>query len=154
MAGQKQKTERRRSEAMLRGVHLALWCMVAVAAAPAQAVDGGHIASAAQVHGTPARPLAQPALRVQDAGAFGVVVVDRTTESAFLLRQRYAGQASVASVWPRQERSGMAVALTERLRVGLRYRYLEGEDLWPEFADTGATNYQSHHLLLGASWRF
>jgi hypothetical protein len=48
----------------------------------------------------------------------------------------------------------MAVALTERLRVGLRYRYLAGEDLWPEFADTGATNYQSHHLLLGASWRF
>jgi hypothetical protein len=128
--------------------------MVAVAAAPAQAVDGGHPASAAQVHGTPATPLAEPALRVQDAGALGVEVVDRTTDSAFLLRQRYAGRASVASVWPRQGRSGMAVALTERFRVGFQYRYLEGEDLWPEFADTGATHYQSHHLLLGASWRF
>jgi hypothetical protein len=48
----------------------------------------------------------------------------------------------------------MAVALTERLRVGLGYRHLEGEDLWPEFADTGATDYDSHHLLLRASWRF
>jgi hypothetical protein len=48
----------------------------------------------------------------------------------------------------------VAVALTERLRVGFRYRHLEGEDLWPEFADTGAADYDSHHLLIRASWRF
>jgi len=69
-------------------------------------------------------------------------------------RQRYERPTSIAPSWPKQERSGVAVALTERLRVGFRYRYLEGEDLWPEFADTGATTYESHHLLIGASWRF
>jgi hypothetical protein len=136
---------------MLRGVRLALVCLVAIAAAPAQANDGGHAVGATQMHPTPS---AQPALRARFVGAFGGEVVDRPTGSEFLLRQRYGRQPLAALPRVKQGRSGMAVALTERLRVGLGYRHLEGEDLWPEFADTGATDYDSHHLLLRASWRF
>ena len=139
---------------MLRGVQLALWCLVAIAAAPAQAIDGGLPGGAAQVTGTHGTAPAQPALRTRYVGALGVEVGDRPSVSVTVPRQRYERPTSIASSRPKQERSGVAVALTERLRVGFRYRYLEGEDLWPEFADTGATDYESHHLLIGASWRF
>ena len=74
--------------------------------------------------------------------------------SASALPRRGERRSSVAFPWLKQGRSGVAVALTERLRVGFRYRHLEGEDLWPEFADTGAADYDSHHLLIRASWRF
>ena len=104
---------------------------------------------AAQVTGTQGTPPAEPALRMRYVGALGVEVGDRPSVSAMVLRQRYERPTSIASSWPKQERSGVAVALTERLRVGFRYRYLEGEDLWPQFADTGATDYESHHLLIG-----
>jgi hypothetical protein len=70
------------------------------------------------------------------------------------LPHRREREDSVGFPWLKPGRSGVAVALTARFRVGLGYRYLEGEDLWPEFADTGAADYGSHHLLLRASWRF
>jgi hypothetical protein len=70
------------------------------------------------------------------------------------LPQRRERQGSGGFPWLKPGRSGVAVALTARFRVGLGYRYLEGEDLWPEFADTGAADYHSHHLLIRASWRF
>jgi hypothetical protein len=134
---------------MLRGVPLALWCLMAMAAAPAHAI--GPAEGVAQVTGTPS---AQPALQTRYVGVLGVEVVDQPTPPLSVPRQRYERQASVAASWPKERRSGVAVALTEGLRVGFRYRYLEGEDLWPEFADTGATDYESHHLLIRASWRF
>jgi hypothetical protein len=56
--------------------------------------------------------------------------------------------------WHSQGRSTFALALTNRLAVGLGYRYVEGEDLWREFADIGSTDYESHNLLLRAHWRF
>ena len=134
---------------MLRGVRLALLCLVAIAAAPAQANDGGHAVGATQVHQR--RALNQP----RAPGLWALEV--KRSIGPLGLRSR-CGSATGGSLGrsPRvkQGRSGMAVALTERLRVGLGYRHLEGEDLWPEFADTGATDYDSHHLLLRASWRF
>jgi hypothetical protein len=81
-------------------------------------------------------------------------VVDRTAGSASLLPPRRERQDSVAFPWLKHGRSGVAVSLTERLLVGLGYRHVEGEDLWPEFADTGAADYDSHHVLIRASWRF
>jgi hypothetical protein len=136
---------------MLRGVRLALLCLVAIATAPAQANDRSHAVAVARVAWTPP---AQPARRAGSVVAFRDEAVDWPTGSASLLRPRHERQASVAFPWLRQSRSGVAVALTERLGIGFGYRYLEGEDLWPEFADTGATDYNSHHLLIRASWRF
>ena len=133
---------------MLRGVPLALLCLMAVAA-PAQANDGGYLAGVAQVTGS---PTALPALGGGgSAGAHRSGIRVGSGGSASPLPRR---SPSVAFPWLKPSRSGVAVALTERLRLGLRYRHLEGEDLWPEFADTGAADYQSHHLLIRASWRF
>lgn len=136
---------------MLRGVPLALLCVMAVAA-PAAANDGPYLAGAAQVTGA---PTTLPTMRGGGAAGThrsGMVVWSGGWASA--LPRRGERQSSVAFPWLKQGRSGVAVALTERLRVGFRYRHLEGEDLWPEFADTGAADYDSHHLLIRASWRF
>jgi hypothetical protein len=81
-------------------------------------------------------------------------VADRPSAFAAFQRQPGQRQGALAFSWLTPGRSGVAVALTERLRVGLGYRLLEGEDVWPEFADTGAADYHSHHLLIRASWRF
>jgi hypothetical protein len=60
----------------------------------------------------------------------------------------------LALPWRSQGRSDFALALTDRLAVGLGYRYVEGEDLWREFAEIGSTDYESHSVLLRAHWRF
>ena len=70
---------------MLR-VQLALWCLVAIAAAPAQAIDGGPgVAQVTGTHGTP--PANQPS-GLRYVGALGVEVGDRPSVSAMVLRQR------------------------------------------------------------------
>jgi hypothetical protein len=135
---------------MLRGVPLALLCLMAVVA-PAQANDGTDAAGTAHVIGS---QTARPALGPGSVRAPRSGVVASAGGSASLLPRRRERQSSVAFPWLKQGRSGVAVALTERLRVGFRYRHLEGEDLWPEFADTGAADYDSHQLLIRASWRF
>jgi hypothetical protein len=139
---------------MLRRVRLALWCMVAITAAPAQAVDGGSPMVAAQGAGTPGTPIGQPALRARYLAISEVrLSIDPPhrppcCSSATSRKPRSPSQATSNGG------SEMAVTLTKRFQVGLGYRYLEGEDLWPEFADTGATSYDSHHLLIRATWRF
>jgi hypothetical protein len=133
---------------MLRGMRLALLCLLTVAA-PAQANDGGHAPGAAEVTGS---LTAQPSVWGGATSAFRGEV-DQPGVFASLPRRRER-QGSGGFPWLKPGRSGVAVALTERFRVGLGYRYLEGEDLWPEFADTGAADYHSHHLLIRASWRF
>jgi hypothetical protein len=136
---------------MLRGVPLALLLVMAVTA-PAEANDGPYLAGVAQVTGS---PTTLPAVRGGgSAGAHGDRMVAWSGGSASALPRHGERQSSVAFPWLKQGRSGVAVALTERLRVGFGYRRLEGEDLWPEFADTGAADYDSHHLLIRASWRF
>lgn len=136
---------------MLRGMPLALLCLLAVAA-PAQANDGGYRAGVAQVTGA---PTTLPALRGSgSAGAHRSEMIVWSGGSVSALSRRGERPPSAPSPWLKQGRSGVAVALTDRLRLGFRYRHLEGEDLWPEFADTGAADYDSHHLLIRASWRF
>ena len=134
---------------MLRGMRLALLCLVTIAA-PAHANSGAHTAGAAQVSASLTAP---PSLWGGTAGAVRREAADHPGVFASLPR-RHERQGSVGFPWLKPGRSGVAVALTERFRVGLGYRYLEGEDLWPEFADTGAADYGSHHLLIRASWRF
>jgi hypothetical protein len=131
-------------------MRLALLCMVTIAA-PAQADDGGRAAGAADSSGS---RITQASLWGGGAGVLRAEVADRPGRSTSLLQQRVRHQGAVGFFWLKAGRSGVAVALTERLRVGLGYRLLEGEDLWPQFADTGAADYHSHHLLIRASWRF
>jgi hypothetical protein len=160
---------------MLRGLGLTLLCLTAIAV-PAAA--GGRIA-AGQVdttvaHQSPSKEAVQAAIREQlqsawvsarsrgassalragSAGGLRDGAVNRPAGSASALPQRPPLQDSVAFPWLKQSNSGVAVALTDRFRVGFGYRYVEGEDLWPEFADTGAAGYGSHHVLVRASWRF
>jgi hypothetical protein len=127
---------------------LALLCLMTIAA-PAQASDGDYEAVPAQVSGPHA---AQSPLSSGAADALRGEPVDRPGTFAAVKPQ--PRQRPGALAWLTPGRSGVALALTERFRVGLRYRLLEGEDLWPGFADTGAADYQSHHLLIRASWRF
>lgn len=154
---------------MLRVVGLTLLCLAAIAV-PAGAserglaMDGRGVsahpgATKAATRGAPAPvvgwlPTAQPALRAGSVGGLRRAMVNQPGGSAFLLHQRRKREESVAFPWLKHGRSGVAVSLTERLLVGFGYRHLEGEDLWPEFADTGAADYDSHHVLIRARWRF
>lgn len=158
---------------MLRAVALTLLCLTAIAA-PAEAGDRGRadqdgtrnaaqeIATAAMeavAHGwaevarmSGAAPGARAA--AQTAGSFRREVINRPITSASLRSLGRGYGVSGDATWLDRDRGGLTLALTERLRLGLDYRHLEGEDLWPEFADTGAAGYDSHHLLVRASWRF
>jgi hypothetical protein len=81
-------------------------------------------------------------------------VVDHDTGPAALgpgLRERPAGPTLP---WLRQRKSGVALALSERLALGVGYRHVQGEDLWREFADLGSVDYESHNFVLRAYWRF
>ena len=160
---------------MLRAAGLTLLCLTAIAL-PAKANDHNHVvdggAAAAQQGATTiamrgakgeqpgptqvadAWPRAQPTARRGSVGGFRRELANQPVGSASLLPQGPEQQDPVAFTWLRQGRSGLAVALTERFRLAVGYRHLEGEDLWPEFADTGAAGYDSHHLLIRASWRF
>lgn len=160
---------------MLRGVQLALLVLVAIAA-PAHANDNGRA-----VDGSPAAahqgattaalpaatrertgplqvaqvlPSAQAGLRARSLAGFRREVVDQPGGSVSLLPPRRQRQKSMAFPWLSHGRSGVALPLTERLLVGLGYRHLQGEDLWSEFADTGAVEYNSHQVLVRAHWRF
>ena len=135
---------------MLGRVRLVLLCLMAIAT-PARANDGGDPVGAAQVT---VSPTAKPAPRAASTGPVRGKRVGWSGPSGSLLPLRREWQASAVFPWLRQGPSGVAVALTKRLRVGLGYRHLEGGDLWAEFADTGASDYDSHHLLIRASWRF
>lgn len=160
---------------MLRVVGLALLLLMAIVA-PAQSGDIGRTAHGSPVAAhqnatavamraitrertehagvTPALPAAQPALRAGSLAGFRRELVDRTAGAALLRPQRRQRQRSMAFPWFGHGRSDMALPLTERLLVGLGYRHMQGEDLWPQFADTGAVGYDSHHLLVRAHWRF
>ena len=157
---------------MLWVAGLAMLFLVAIAP-PAQAHDNGRAADRNSVQGanaaamsaatrqrtepvrtTPALPGAQPALRAGSLAGFRREVVDQTARSVALGPQRRQRQPSTVFSRLSHGRSGVVLPLTDRLLVGLGYRHMQGEDLWPEFADTGAVGYDSHHLLVRAHWRF
>ena len=158
---------------MLRGLGLTLLCLTAIAlpAGAGERIAAGQVNTAVAHQGSskeavqaatrerlelvsvPSRD-ASAALRAGSAGGLRGGAVNRPAGSASALPQRPPLQDSVAFPWLKQSNSGVAVALTDRFRVGFGYRYVEGEDLWPEFADTGAAGYGSHHVLVRASWRF
>lgn len=160
---------------MLRLVGLAMLFLVAIAARGqakdiGHAVDGRPVAAhqgattaavraamrerTGPVQVTRVLPAAQPALRAGSPAGFRREVVDQTARSVLLRPQRRQRQPSTAFSWLSHGRSGVALPLTDGVLVGLGYRHMEGEDLWPEFADTGAVGYDSHHLLVRAHWRF
>jgi hypothetical protein len=94
---------------------------------------------------------AQPSLGPVGRGAPRQVVGAHRLNVLALERRQPQG---LALPWRSQGRSDFALALTDRLAVGLGYRYVEGEDLWREFAEIGSTDYESHNVLLRAHWRF
>lgn len=160
---------------MLRGLGLTLLCLTAIAlpAGAGERIAAGHVNTTVALRG-PSNEAGQAAIREQlelarasersrdasgalragSAGGLRGGAVNRPAGSASALPHRPPLQGSVAFPWLKQSNSGVAVALTDRFRVGFGYRYVEGEDLWPEFADTGAAGYGSHHVLVRASWRF
>lgn len=156
---------------MLRRIGLTLLCLTAVAV-PAHANEAMDVSSmvarkeavtAVVQAATPERAApvgaqvasgGAAAMRAPSAAGIRGEVVDLSARTATLTPKQGASQRGFALPWLRPGRSGVALPITERLRVGLGYRLVEGEDLWPEFVDTGAVHYQSHHVLLRASWRF
>lgn len=157
---------------MLRVAGLAMLFLVAIAA-PAQSHDNGRAANGSPVQDANAAamstatrertepdrvtrvlPGAQAAPQAGPLAGFRREVVDQAAESVALGPQRRHRQPSTVFSRLSHGRSGVALPLTDRLLVGLGYRHMEGEDLWPEFADTGAVGYDSHHLLVRAHWRF
>jgi hypothetical protein len=163
MAGDNKNEGRRRSEAMVRALGLALLLLVGTAApavaGSAQAGNGfaGSAPGRADEVGpggatrAAAAPRSDASALVQSARREGGL---RTASHAALgpeLRQRPAGPRLP---WLRQRKSGVALALSERLALGVGYRHVEGEDLWREFADLGSVDYESHNFVLRAYWRF
>lgn len=146
---------------MLRVVGLALLFLVVIAG-PVQSndiervADGGLVQdpTTAPVQAPRALPAAPPTLRAGYLASFRRELVDQATGAVLLRPQRRQRQNSIAFPWLSQGRSGVALPLSERLLVGLGYRHMQGEDLWPGFADTGAVDYDSHHVLVRAHWRF
>jgi hypothetical protein len=53
-------------------------------------------------------------------------------------------------------RPGLAVPVSDSVSLGLRYQYLEREDIALEVAETGALDeaYSSHNVVLRARWQF
>jgi hypothetical protein len=51
---------------------------------------------------------------------------------------------------------GLALPVSDSVSLGLRYRYLEREDIRFEVAETGALDegYSSHNVIVRARWRF
>jgi len=51
---------------------------------------------------------------------------------------------------------GLALTVSESVSLGLRYRYLEREDIRFEVAETGALDdgYSSHNVIVRARWQF
>jgi hypothetical protein len=153
---------------MLRVIGLSVILIVG-AAIPAAAGERIHLAGATQpgslARGSqpPAWTQAAPSQRsavvrmAQPAQGPGGIRAPRQVVGAHRLNvlalERRQPQG-LALPWRSQGRSDLALALTDRLAVGLGYRYVEGEDLWREFAEIGSTDYESHNLLLRAHWRF
>lgn len=81
-------------------------------------------------------------------------VVDRTTGLATLASERRQRQGWLVLPWLSQDRSGLALPVTERFALGVGYRHIRAEDLWREFADTGSMDYDSHNFVLRAHWSF
>jgi hypothetical protein len=54
------------------------------------------------------------------------------------------------------DRPGLAVPVSDSVSFGLRYQYLEREDIRFEVAETGSLDegYSSHNVVLRARWRF
>ena len=152
---------------MLRGAGLAMTFLVAIAA-PAQANGSGRAAddslvrsgataamsAAAAEQVTRVLSAGQPPRTAKPLAGFRREAVNQAAGPVSLAPQRRQRQPSTAFPWLSHGRSGVALPLTDRLFVGLGYRHMEGEDLWPEFADTGAVDYDSHHILVRAHWRF
>ncbi len=53
-------------------------------------------------------------------------------------------------------RPGLAVPVSDTVSLGLRYQYLEREDIALEVAETGALDegYSSHNVVVRARWQF
>ena len=54
------------------------------------------------------------------------------------------------------DKPGLALPVSDSVSLGLRYRYLEREDIRFEVAETGALDdgYSSHNVIVRARWRF
>jgi hypothetical protein len=54
------------------------------------------------------------------------------------------------------DRPGLAVPVSDSVSLGVRYQYLEREDIRFEVAETGSLDegYSSHNVVLRARWRF
>lgn len=96
----------------------------------------------------------QGTLRAGSLASFRHEVVDRTASRAALQPNRRERQNSVVLPWFSHGISSLAVPVTKRFLVGLGYRHVRGEDLWHEFAEAGALDYDSHRVLVRAQWRF
>lgn len=99
--------------------------------------------------------LAQPALRASIVRT-GPGVLAAAQES--LRAPRPAPAAAPAMPWLSlgDGKSGLAYPVTDRLSLGLGYRYLRGEDLTFKVATTGSLDqdYDSHKVMLRARWKF
>lgn len=146
---------------MLRVVGLAL-ILVFATTPTAAAGDHSGVAAAAR-EGVPLAQAAPPAgrqtvallalppsaLRVRGFATPAQVVGSR----AGLMAERRQQQGLVLP-WRSHGSSALALPLTDRLTVGFGYQRVLGEDLWREFAEIGAMDYESHNVLLRAHWRF
>jgi hypothetical protein len=123
------------------------------AAGRAEEVAPGRGARAAAVPLPGALALA-PSARREGGLRTDSQVVDHDTERAALRPEPRERPAGPSLPWLRQRKSGVALALSERLALGVGYRHVQGEDLWREFADLGSVEYESHNFVLRAYWRF
>jgi hypothetical protein len=119
-----------------------------IAATGRQGVPSDRTVMPAEAQAIGVAALAQPALRSravagpgQAAGGLPGLQPERWRQPASLLP------------WRGQGRSALALPLTDRLALGIGYRRVLGEDLWLEFAEIGAMDYESHNVLLRAHWR-
>ena len=126
---------------MLRVMGLALLLVVG-AAVPAAADDAGGRDGLAGGLRPDVAAQAQPSAQGEAANR------------AALAPERQERRPWIHLPWLTQARSGFSVPLSERFSLGIGYRHVEAEDLWREFADAAAVDYDSHNILLRAHWRF
>ena len=162
MAYQKQKRERRRSDAMLRAVGLTVSLVVGIAA-PAAANHSGHggkgIAAAAQ------QDAAAPGNRPLVAERSTPVQVTNGWSGAHLFcahpwracgrsrrpdaragharAERREGSGSSVPPWVGAEKPALGLPVSERLSFAVGYQHVEGEDRWRPYGEAGPVDYDS-----------
>jgi opacity protein-like surface antigen len=100
-----------------------------------------------------AQAFVQPAVRA----SLPTEAMHRSINGATEAQQAADGRNGMLALFHvRGDRPGLALPVSDSVSLGLRYQYLEREDIRFEVAETGSLDdgYSSHNVVVRARWQF